>query len=79
MDQEKEDFYKQWCRERIKQSEEIIRNKVRYKNLNIVNLDRIMTGHFSEMWVLPIFLPPGKFELLIRSPRNEHIHSKVMR
>lgn len=64
-------------REIIKRTPDIISRNLRYKSPKTFNLDLVMSGDYSEVWVLPIFLPAGKQECIIRAPEDQEISSHI--
>ena len=50
----------------------IIEDNCRYKKPAFINMDRLNTV-FDNMWVMPIFMKPGKNDIMIRSPLDKEV------
>ena len=66
-------------KEMIKTATEIIYRNLRYKKPKLIDLEYVLKGDFENVWVLPIFLPSGKNEWMIRSHANQEISDHVHR
>ena len=66
-------------REIIKRAPDIIKRNLRFKDPITFNLDLVMSGDYSEVWVLPIFLPAGKQDYIIRAPKDQEISDHIKR
>jgi len=65
----KERMKLEWQQIRIRNAHKIVVDHGKYKNPALVNFDKL-NGNFGEMYVLPLFLPPGKNEFLIRTAKD---------
>ena len=58
-----------WKRIRLGNAKKIIGSYLKYNKAALVNYDQL-DGDTSELYVLPIFLPPNKNDFMIRTPRD---------
>lgn len=77
IEEKKLEYYQEYSRKRILETPDVIDRKLRYKNMMLLNFELMMAGNFHEMWVLPIFLDPGKIDYFIRSAKDEKISARI--
>ena len=66
-------------KEMIKRATEILFRHLRYQKPKFLGLEHVLRGDFEDVWVLPIFLPSGKNEWMIRSHANQEISDHIHR
>ena len=68
---------KEYNKQRIKQAPRILKRNLRYSRAKIFNLQKIKEGDFHEIWVTPIFLPPGRNDFIFRTARDEEVTEQI--
>ena len=69
-------FYHEYHRNRILTTPDLLWRSNRYKKPKLINFDLVQNhGDYDQVWVLPIFLQPGKIDYFIRS--EEQLHHEV--
>lgn len=63
----KKEMRDEWLRIRKRNAPSIIKAHLKYKKPALINFDKL-DGKFGDVYVTPIFLPPGKNDFLIRAP-----------
>lgn len=75
----RENFQREYRQKRILQTRALVYKHLKYNHPKLINFDQLeQNGKFDRMWVLPIFLPPGKVDFFIRSmdmSDQNNIHS----
>lgn len=65
-------FVKNHNRSRTLQTPYLLSKYLRYKNPKLINWNLVENNeHLEHIWVLPIFLQPGKADFVIRSEKQE--------
>ena len=77
IDERKAELLNEYRQGRIKRARDIFGRTLRWKNPEMINLDILEQGSFDQMWVLPIFLAPGKHDFLLRSPTDKDVVSQL--
>ena len=65
----KKEMRDEWLRIRKRNAPSIIKAHLKYKKPALINFDKL-DGKFGDVYVTPIFLPPGKNDFLIRAPKD---------
>lgn len=62
--------------QRRKNAPSIITSRIKFKQAEIINIKKLSEDLAAEMFVLPIFLPPGKNDLMIRTAQDRQTRNK---
>ena len=62
---------------RIGRAREILERTLRWKKPQMQNLHLLEQGNFDQMWVLPIFLAPGKHDFLVRAAFEKDVPAEL--
>lgn len=79
MDEMRNKFHTEWVRNRMKTRLDDLCIKLRYPNAKTINEKLVKEGNYDKVYVLPIFMQPGKVDFLIRSRYDPQILKKIER
>lgn len=68
-----EEMRKEYYEIRYSTAAKIIEDHLNYQKSTLINYDKF-SASTKDVYVLPVYLPPGKNDFMIRSARKNHVN-----